>query len=71
MALAQEFTKADISPLFKANGTLNPGTPDYKAMAANGFRDWRIAVTGLVDHPFTLSVADLRASAVTHSDHAA
>src|ERR1700733_8473979 len=36
-ALAQEFTKADLSPFFKANGTLNPNTADYNASAANGF----------------------------------
>ncbi len=59
--LAPEFTKADISPVFKANGTLDPGTADYNAAAANGFRDWRIEVGGLVDQPLKLSLADLRA----------
>ena len=60
-SLAPEYSKADISQVFKANGTLNPGTPSYTAMAANGFHDWRIPVTGLVAKPFSLSVADLRA----------
>jgi DMSO/TMAO reductase YedYZ molybdopterin-dependent catalytic subunit len=60
-ALAQEFTKADLSPVFKANGTLNPNTPDYNAAAANGFRDWKIGVGGLVDHPFEISMEQLRA----------
>jgi DMSO/TMAO reductase YedYZ molybdopterin-dependent catalytic subunit len=60
-SLAPEYTKADLSPMFKANGTLDPGTPVYTAMAANGFRDWRIPVGGLVAHPFTLSLDDLRA----------
>jgi DMSO/TMAO reductase YedYZ molybdopterin-dependent catalytic subunit len=59
--LAPEFTKADISVLFKANGTLDPGTADYNAAVANGFCDWRIEVGGLVDHPLKLSLADLRA----------
>jgi DMSO/TMAO reductase YedYZ molybdopterin-dependent catalytic subunit len=59
-ALAQEFSKADISPLFKANGATDPASSSYKAMAANGFRDWRIAVNGLVDHPLSLSIADLK-----------
>ena len=31
-ALAQEFTEADISPVFKANGSVNPTTPEYLAM---------------------------------------
>lgn len=59
-ALAQEFTKADISPLFKANGATNPQADSYKTMAANGFRDWRIPVNGLVDRPLNLSIADLK-----------
>src|SRR5271155_3783049 len=60
-SLAPEYSKADLSPVFKANGTLDPGTPAYNAMAASGFRDWRIPVGGLVAHPFTLSLDDLRA----------
>lgn len=59
-ALAQEFDKTDISPLFKANGATNPSSDSYKAMAKNGFQDWRIPVTGLVDHPLNLSLDDLR-----------
>ncbi len=60
-ALAPEFSKADIAPVFRANGTLNPDTDDYNAQAANGFRDWRIEVGGLVEHKLSLSLADLRA----------
>ena len=59
--LAKEFTKADIAPVFRANGTLDPGTPEYKAHAENGFRDWRVTVSGLVDHPLSLSMDRLRA----------
>ncbi len=60
-ALAPEFSKKDIAPVFRANGTLNPGTADYNAHAANGFRDWRIEVGGLVERPLSLSMAELRA----------
>jgi len=59
-ALAQEFTKADIAPAFRANGTIDPGTPDYQAHVASGFRNWRVTVTGLVERPLSLSVDDLR-----------
>ena len=59
--LAPEFSKRDIAPVFRANGTLNPDTADYNAHAANGFRDWRIEVGGLVERPLSLSMAELRA----------
>jgi len=60
-ALAPEYAPKDIAPVFRANGTLNPDTADYNAHAANGFRDWRISVGGLVERPLSLSMAALRA----------
>src|SRR6516225_9588883 len=55
-ALAQEFTKADIAPEFRGNGTLDPNTASYGALAANNFRDWRLTVGGLVERPLSLSL---------------
>jgi hypothetical protein len=43
-ALAQEFSEADISPVFKANGSLNPQTPEYRALVADGFASYRLHV---------------------------
>jgi len=60
-ALAQEFTEADISPVFKANGSTNPQTPEYLAMLADDFASWRLRVGGLVRQPLSLSLAQLRA----------
>jgi len=59
-ALAPEFTTADIAPVFRANGTLNPSTDDYAAHAAKNFGDWRIEVGGLVEKKLSLSMTDLR-----------
>jgi DMSO/TMAO reductase YedYZ molybdopterin-dependent catalytic subunit len=59
--LAPEYSKADIAPVFRANGTLDPGTADYKTHAASGFKDWRVTVKGLVEHPFSLSMDDIKA----------
>jgi DMSO/TMAO reductase YedYZ molybdopterin-dependent catalytic subunit len=59
-ALAQEFTQADISPDFRPNGSISPGDPDYRALLATGFADYRLVVDGLVDRPLSLSLADLR-----------
>jgi DMSO/TMAO reductase YedYZ molybdopterin-dependent catalytic subunit len=59
-ALAPEYSKADIAPVFRANGTLDPGTDDYKAHLAAGFRNWRIVVKGLVEKPLSLSMDDIK-----------
>jgi DMSO/TMAO reductase YedYZ molybdopterin-dependent catalytic subunit len=59
-ALAREFTKADISPYFKPNGSTNPQDPDYLEHAATGFADWRLVVDGLVERPLSLSLVQLR-----------
>ncbi len=60
-ALAPEYSEADISPDFRANGTIDPEDADYRALAANQFADWRLQVGGLVEKPLTLSLADLKA----------
>jgi DMSO/TMAO reductase YedYZ molybdopterin-dependent catalytic subunit len=62
-ALAPEYSRKDISPVFRANGTLDPGTQAYRSMAADGFRNWNIPVGGLVMRPFTLSMDALRSFA--------
>ncbi len=58
--LAREFTAADLSPTFKVNGTREPMEAEYQAMLANSFADWRLAITGLVSNPLSLSLAQLR-----------
>jgi len=58
---ATEYTRADITPVFRANGTLNPTNPKYQALAKDGFRDWRLRVDGLVENPKEFSLADLSA----------
>ena len=58
-ALAPEFTREQMSPIFRANGTRDPGTPDYAAMVANKFAGYRLTVGGLVDRPLALSLDQL------------
>ncbi len=60
-ALAQEFRPDQISPIFRANGTANPNTPEYKALWRNGFADWRLRIHGLVGRELSLSLAQLHA----------
>jgi DMSO/TMAO reductase YedYZ molybdopterin-dependent catalytic subunit len=59
--LAAEFSSADISPRFRANGSTNPDDPAYRAMATSGFSQWRLQIGGLVQRPLALSLADLKA----------
>jgi DMSO/TMAO reductase YedYZ molybdopterin-dependent catalytic subunit len=59
-ALAREFTMADLSPVFRANGTRNPAAADYQALAAGNFADYRLRVDGLVRRPLSLSLDRLR-----------
>jgi DMSO/TMAO reductase YedYZ molybdopterin-dependent catalytic subunit len=61
MALAPEFSTEDISPDFRANGTISPQDPAYVALREAGFSDYRLVVDGLVERPLALSLADLRA----------
>jgi len=60
-SMAQEFAESDRSPEFRSNGTADPGTDEYQAMAANGFADYHLAVAGMVAQPKRFSLADLRA----------
>lgn len=59
-ALAREFSPDDRSPYFRSNGTRNPGTPEYTALAQGKFADYRLQIAGLVDHPLSLSLAQIR-----------
>jgi len=59
-ALAREFTTADISSDFRANGSIDPTDADYVALKAKGFSDYRLVIDGLVRRPLSLSLEDLR-----------
>jgi DMSO/TMAO reductase YedYZ molybdopterin-dependent catalytic subunit len=59
--LAREFSPADISPVFKANGTSNPGGEDYTRHMEENFANWRLRIDGMVAQPMSLSLAELRA----------
>jgi DMSO/TMAO reductase YedYZ molybdopterin-dependent catalytic subunit len=60
-ALAREYSVADISPTFRANGNRDIDTPFYEAAKASNFADWRLDVRGLVERPLSLSMDDIRA----------
>ncbi len=59
-ALAPEFAAADLSPVFRSNGTYQPAGAAYEAHRLAGFADWRLSVGGLVQRPLSLSMAQIR-----------
>ncbi|MEO6263977.1 MAG: molybdopterin-binding protein [Luteimonas sp.] len=59
--LALEYPESMISPLFRPNGSINPQTPEYLALKADGFRNYRLQVAGLVERPLEISLDALRA----------
>ena len=60
-ALAPTYSRAEISPDFRANGSIDPAAADYVALKAGGFADYRLIIDGLVERPLSLSLAELRA----------
>jgi hypothetical protein len=60
-ALAREYSEADLSPMFSSNGTSNPGTTEYAALADGKFANWRLRIEGQVARPVQFSLPDLRA----------
>lgn len=60
-ALAREFAAADMSPVFRANGSTRISDPAYRAMLAQGFAQWALIVDGLVRKPLRLPLSALQA----------
>jgi DMSO/TMAO reductase YedYZ molybdopterin-dependent catalytic subunit len=60
-ALAPEFDAADMSPIFRVNGSKTVDTPAYQRHFTERFVNWQLRVDGLVAKPLTLSMAQIRA----------
>ena len=61
--LAPEYSEADISPAFRANGSTDPQDEDYLNLVDKHFADWRLKVHGLVARELSLSLDELRSLA--------
>ena len=59
-AMAKEFTDADLSRVFPANGNSDPNNPEYQQLVRKGFDGWSLEVGGLVQRPVRFSLANLR-----------
>ena len=60
-SMAQEFSAADMSPTFRSNGTSNPDSPQYQALAKAGFANWKLQVGGLTAQQSSFTLAQLQA----------
>lgn len=57
-----QYSLDDISPYFWPNGKV-PDSEEFKALAEDDFRSYRLKITGLVEHPQELSLDDIKALA--------
>ena len=55
-----QYTREEISPFLWPNGKL-PTSEEWKTLAANGFKDYRLKIRGLVENPVELSLDQLKA----------
>ncbi len=55
-----QLTEKDVSPFFWPNGTM-PASKAFDDLVADGFADYRLRISGLVEAPQEFSLADLKA----------
>ncbi|QYF86819.1 molybdopterin-dependent oxidoreductase [Brevundimonas sp. PAMC22021] len=60
-ALAPTYSRAEISPDFRPNGSIDPAASDYVRLRDGGFADYRLEIGGLVERTLSLSLGELRA----------
>ncbi len=58
-ANAREFRREQISKIPHPKGK-PPKAEEYARLRADGFKDWRLQVDGLVERPASLSIADIK-----------
>ncbi|MDQ6779728.1 MAG: molybdopterin-dependent oxidoreductase [Candidatus Eremiobacteraeota bacterium] len=58
--LAREYRDADVAADFRQNGFDPPASADYQRWSENGWRGYRLFVSGLVERPRSYDLAALR-----------
>ena len=58
-SLAREFKRSEISKIAPVNGP-SPKDETYRGLLADGFKDWRLKVEGLVARPTIFSLDELK-----------
>lgn len=59
-ALAREYGETEIRQGQRPNGSTDPQTPEFLALKEADFAGYRLRITGLVERPTELSLAELR-----------
>lgn len=59
-ALVQEHDISEITKNFPVWNQSNPDDEEYQRLRQGSFTEWRLPVEGLVNHPVTLSLEDLK-----------
>jgi DMSO/TMAO reductase YedYZ molybdopterin-dependent catalytic subunit len=59
-ALAKEYSAADVSNVFPANGNTDPGTADYAVHMEQNYAKWNVEIVGLVQTPMSWSLTALK-----------
>ncbi len=59
MAPRKSYKEKDISEFFRVNG-LPPDSKEFFELRDNGFKDWRLKVTGLVENELSISLDELK-----------
>lgn len=58
--LAPEFAESEIRQGQRPNGSTDPTDPAYVALSRQDFSGYRLGVTGLIETPLSLTLAELR-----------
>lgn len=59
-ALAPEFDRSQISPIFRANGTRMPAGEAYARHMSEKFANWQLQIDGLFAKPFAVTPVQMR-----------
>jgi DMSO/TMAO reductase YedYZ molybdopterin-dependent catalytic subunit len=59
-ALAREYSESEISKVFPANGSSDPGTADYYTHLEQNFSRWTLEIKGLVQTPTSWSLMAIK-----------
>ena len=58
--LAREYPRSEIADPFPTWNQTNPRNEEYQRHASEGFRNWRLPITGLVGRPGELSLDEIK-----------